>query len=365
MEAQAAAKRSSTAFFDELRDTWREAADRAGGVVTRTYRVAGNRLEIRCAGDALVAPLTRALAHLAPDAPQGDTLVVHAWESETTGTTLPHAPWGPDDYREHGRIRGHFDDRVQSVFQWGSRSLVMLDVERNEALYWVAAARQIPYFEMAAPLRLVLHGWLGARGVELVHAAAVGTEDGCVLLVGKAGSGKSWTTLASLAGGLRLLADDYCLVTGGPQPRVASVYSAAKTHAEALDRLPFLNDMVSNPIRPAVDKAVYFLHEHTPDRMLLEADLRAILIPKRAGEGVATVRPALSAAALAALAPSTILQLPAAGSHTLERLAGIVRAVPSYVLELGTSLDAIPTAIAPLLEPRLGRHGDESSHREH
>ena len=127
----------------------------------------------------------------------------------------------------------------------------------------------------------MLHGWLRTKGIEIVHAAAVGIGDDCVLLVGKAGSGKSWTALAAASSGLQVLADDYCLVSPGTPACISSVYNAAKTHADALDRLPFLGEMVSNPGRPDDDKAVYFLHEHMPDRLLLEADLQAIVIPRR------------------------------------------------------------------------------------
>ena len=321
----------------------------------RRYRVAGTALELRFAGSALVDPLTRALAHLAPPTRGDNSLVVWSWESTTTGTDMPHTPWNADDYREYGTIRGFFDERFQSVFQWGSHSLVVLDVERNEAVYWVETAAQIPYFEMAAPLRLVLHGWLRTKGIEVVHAAAVGSEDGCVLLVGKAGSGKSWTALAAARSDLRILADDYCLVSHGTPNRVSSVYNAAKTHGDALDRLPFLDEMVSNPSRPDDDKAVYFLQEHMPDRLLLEADLRAIVIPRRTTAENAVLSPAPRGAALAALAPSTILQLPAAGAETLERLTELVRNVPTYFLDVGTELGAIGPAIKPLLDaPPIG-----------
>ena len=352
MRVEAAPSRASSAFFDEFRGAWSEAA-RSVGTETRSYRVAGLGLELRFAGDALVAPLTRALAHLAPGEPALDSLVVHAWESETTGIPVPRPPWDTDDYREYGTIRGYFDERIQSVFQWGSRSFVMLDLDRSEALYWVGSAGQIPYFEMAAPLRLVLHGWLASRDVELVHAGAIGSDAGCVLVVGKTGSGKSWTTLSSIAAGLRLVADDYCLIHGGVCPRVASVFSSAKTHEDALSRLPFLREMVANPDRPDYDKAVYFLNEHVPERLLLEAELRAILVPRLGGDRETRVRPANAAAALAALAPSTILQLPAADSRTLQRLADIAKSVPSYHLELGTELETTPRAIASLLETEL------------
>ncbi len=348
MGAQAATTPNASAFFAQLRERWRAAADRAG-VVEKRYRLAGNELELAFAGDTLVAPLTRALAHLAAAEGSGDPLRVYAWESESTQTAIPRPPWGADAYAEYGKIRGFFDERVQCVFQWGSRSLVMLDLERGEAIYWVAAAGQIPFYEMAAPLRLALQGWLASRGVELVHAAALGSGDRCVLLAGKSGAGKSWATLAAAAAGLGMLADDYCLARPGAPTRISSLYSSAKAHAEAVERLPFLAGMVSNPAREAGDKAVFFLHEHARERLVLEAELRAILIP-RLGASESALRPASAAAGLAALAPNTVLQLPAAGARTLQRLAEIAREVPSYYLELGPELAASAPAIAALLE---------------
>jgi hypothetical protein len=349
VEAQAA-RPSATAFFEELREAWQQAAENAGGIATRRYRIGGHALELRFAGEALVPPLTRALAHLEAPEPGMRPLVVHAWESETTGTVMPRPPWTNHDYLEHGKIRGFFDERFQSVFQWGSHSLVMVDLERGEAIYLVGAASQIPYFEMAAPLRLVLHPWLGRQGSELVHAAAVGTAGRCALLVGKTGSGKSWTTLASIRAGLAMLADDYCVLDAGTPASIASIYSAGKTHADGLERFPFLDELVGNPVRPDDDKAVYFMAENDPGRLLLEAELGAIVIPRRTGSGAARLHPAPAAAALAALAPSTILQLPAAGEKTLRRLGEVVQQVPSLYLDLGTDGETVGPTIAALLD---------------
>ena len=86
-----------------------------------------------------------------------------------------------------------------------------------------------------------------------------------------------------------------------------------------------------------------------PDRLLLEADLQAIVIPRRTTSPGAGVSPAPRGAALAALAPSTILQLPAAGAETLERLTELVRNVPTYFLDVGSELRAIGPEISPLL----------------
>ena len=349
MEAQAALEPDAAAFFAELRETWDLAAAAARGIDTRRYALAGHPIELRFAGTALIPAMTRALAHLETGEPAADGLIIRIWDSETTGALMPPTPWDATDYLEYGKIRGFFDDRFQSLFQWGSHSFVMLDLERGEAVYWVQSAAQIPSYETAAPLRPLLDGWLRARGVELVHAAAIGSGDGCVLLAGKSGAGKSSTTLAAASAGLKVLADDYCLAGPGKPTRIASIYSSAKTGWADISRLPFLGGAAPDSEPENGEKAVYFLHEIAPQRVLLEASLRGIVIPRLTGGQRSELRPAPASAALAALAPNTVLQLPAAGVRTLKRLAEIAREVPSHFLDLGTDLAAIGPTIEPLL----------------
>jgi hypothetical protein len=52
---------------------------------------------------------------------------------------------------------------------------------------------------------------------------------------------------------------------------------------------------------------------------------------------------------LAALAPSTIFQLPRAGNEAFKFLAAFARQLPCYSLEVGTNFSTIPLAIEQLL----------------
>jgi hypothetical protein len=341
--------RSAEATFEAFLGVWERCAARNDGFETRAYRLLGNDVELRVAGAELVPCLTRAFAHLSPGS--GDSgLVVHAWEGRADGEDALRPTWGLEDYRERGKIRALTDQRFQTHFPPGAEVLVMLDLALGRAILWARDPAKLSQHELAAPLRVILHGWLSSRGVELVHGGAVGASDSCVLIAGRSGSGKSWSSLAAAAAGLGILGDDYCAVRPGSPPRVASVYSSAKTVPEALDHLPFLRGMVSNPVRGEGEKAVYFLHEHIPERLLLEADLRAILVPRQ-GLAVSTrLREASAADALRALAPTTIVLHPGAGQATLASLARVTQAVPCYFLDLGGDLDTIAPAIAPLLE---------------
>ena len=67
-----------------------------------------------------------------------------------------------------------------------------------------------------------------ASGRQLVHAAAVGTDEGALLITGRGGVGKSTTALACLEAGMQFLGDDYVVVGLDPEPQVYRLYGSAK-----------------------------------------------------------------------------------------------------------------------------------------
>jgi hypothetical protein len=75
----------------------------------------------------------------------------------------------------------------------------------------------------------------------------------------------------------------------------------------------------------------------------------AILIPRLTGRLGTALTPASPAAALKALAPSTLFQLAGAGPAAFQNLAGLIRQIPCYHLEAGTDVSRIPGVIASLL----------------
>ena len=76
---------------------------------------------------------------------------------------------------------------------------------------------------------------------------------------------------------------------------------------------------------------------------------RAILLPKITGAEDTSVEPCTAREALAALLPSTVGQLPAAGAGDGQRMAALVRQLPAYRLHLGREIGQIPAAIQALL----------------
>ena len=227
----------------------------------------------------------------------------------------------------------------------------ILDSGRDLAWYWVRDADTIPFWDCAAPIRQILHRWLGARGVQQIHAGAVGTEAGGVVLVGRPGSGKSTAALSSLRSDLLFAGDDYVAAALEPAPRVHSLYCSGKLEPEHARRFPELMGSVWNAGRLDSEKAVIFVHRSHPGHTTAGFPLRAVLVPRvKAGGPETTIAEAPRIAALAALAPSTIIQLhvPMEGAFTTMRR--LVETLPCYFLDLGTDIDGIPKMIARLLD---------------
>ena len=302
---------------------------------------------LRFAGPALLEPIARALAHARTDAPeQAPDLAVDLWDSESTGTEMPAAPWAPDDVREHGAIRGLFDEKVQATLRWDALSV--LEPARRRALYWRHSAPESQWFERAAPLRALLHLWLQSRGRQLVHAAALGSPDGCVLLAGPAGAGKSSTALACLSSRAGHLADDFCVLE--PPESIHALYSSAKLHDESMGRLGLKTES-PGVVRNPGGKVVVYLAELAPEKLVASAPVRALAVPVITGRPDTRVVPASAGAALRALAPSTILQVPGNGEGTLRGLARLVSSVPCFRLEVGTDPARVPAAVIELAAP--------------
>ena len=337
------------AYFSATYELAQSAAHSAGGFVDRTYTIAGLPVRLRFAGPALISPIMQAFEHL--DLSDSEPLLtVCLWDTASTGKKMLAPPWQGEDFLARGVIQGYNDERIYTAFQHGSGAVNMLDAERNLAVFWVPTADELPYWEKGSPLRTILHWWLARNERQLVHGAAVGNHRGAVLIGGKGGSGKSTSALACLKSDLLYIGDDYTVLGNDPRPTVYSLYNSAKINADNVERLPHLLEKLSNPDRLNSEKALLFVHEHYPAKTVAGLPLRAILLPRVTGLPETNLKKSSTAHALAALAPSTIFQLPRAGAEAFKFLAGIAKQVPCFTFEVGTDLSGIPAAIERFLD---------------
>jgi hypothetical protein len=227
-----------------------------------------------------------------------------------------------------------------------------LDAEQRLAGHWVANAEALPTYVKGGPLRKLLYAWVQREDSQIVHAGAVGRAGGGVLLVGASGSGKSTTSLACLESDLKFLADDACLVEFEPEPHVYGLYSTGKMTNDSLGRFPNLVPFITNPHRGADEKAIVFLNRCLPEHLIDGFPLRALLIPRITGRAETTYERTTTRQGMQSLAPSSIFQSATDMAGAFKALAGLVRQLPCYHLNVGTDLRQIPPVIEQVLVER-------------
>jgi hypothetical protein len=303
---------------------------------------------LRFAGPALVPALTPALAHLEIE-PEEPALTVYLWDSASAGVRMPPPPWSTTAYGVRGSITGYDEGGFHTVFDVNSKTLLMMDVERSLGLYWQPSADLLPSWASSYPLQLILHWWATRQGLQLVHAAAIGLADGGVLITGKGGCGKSTANVACLQSELLSAADDKVIVGRQPGPVAYSLYNTIHLRPDTLPWFPHLAQALDADAPLEREKVVAFLHDHLPEKLIPRFPIRAILVPRVSGLGETRIGPLSPAAALAALAPTTLFQVQGEREAAFRSMSWLVKAVPCYELEAGTDLPGIPEAILRLL----------------
>jgi hypothetical protein len=321
------------------------------GETTHQLQLADRTVRLRFAGNSLTH-LARPLAHLATIAVGQDAgapdLTIMAWDSPD-GWLPPRPPW---DFRRVGvlgEIAGLEAGELSANYS-GDHGLVCLyHRPTRRALFWLPDAERLPFWEIAAPFRILFHWWSRTFGGQICHAAAVGCDGRGVLLVGRGGSGKSTTAIACVDAGMEYVGDDYVLLTRDEEPVAHSLYNSAKIHAPFLHQvLPHWATWVAEEIGPE-RKSLVFMEQSLPrqirDRLLIEG----VVQPQVTSSRLARISRRPASHSLLAIAPSTMYQLPEARQQTLTFLADWTRSVPAYLLHLGTELSSAPNVLSRLL----------------
>ncbi|MBI3160116.1 MAG: hypothetical protein HYZ26_11015 [Chloroflexi bacterium] len=310
----------------------------------RQFRIAGFHIRLEFASPVLVPFLYSAFQHLAePPTAQAD-LIIHIWDSQSTGAPPPPLPTFDRD--EVWILK---TSRLQAYTVTPGRSFYLLNFGQGRAYYWLAAP-DLWQPEISSPIIPILHWWLLEQGWAFLHAAAVGVQElGAALLVGRGGRGKSSTALACLKSHLLLLGDDYCLAR--QDGSLHSLFSSAKLDDASLVRFPYLESARSPFSAPDWEKHLFFLYPAFRENLSAELSARCILLPSVTSGPDTFFRPARPAQALAALAPSTLYQL--RFTREADRMLAMMRSLtdnlPCFTLHLGQDQEKIPQAIEEVL----------------
>jgi hypothetical protein len=336
---------TSEAFVRELVDVAR-AAEADGPALTLTLRPAGVPVRVHLAGEELIDRLAPGLLEGLVEAGDGPAIELWAFDGVGTGRSAPPPPWGPRDYLQREEIAGWTRPPRLASYSTDYATLSVADTDAGLGIQWLRDATAMAPWEGGAPLRSILRWTLARHGVQLIHAAAVGTEAGGVLLLGAGGAGKSTSALACLQAGMALVSDDYTLVRPGAVPTAHPAFAIAKAGSASLALLGGGLDA----------RAAGARLDWRGKRRLRIADvvcdalaLRAVVLPRVAQRTGAAV-PCDGREALRTVAVSTLLQLPGDGATTLAVLRELLATLPVYTLEVGPDVEAIPEAIGALIE---------------
>ncbi|HUZ71436.1 MAG TPA: glycosyltransferase [Stellaceae bacterium] len=336
------------AFFDAVLHRSVMAEARVG-VVEHFFEVAETVVRIAFAGRSLAQHFVAALSHLEIVPTSDPDLTIHVWDSASTGVAMAAPPCSREAFTDRGDIWGMDSRRIRSAFHWIECSVNLMNVDTRTGIYWVQTADTLPYWTKASPLRTLFHWWMECNGCQLLHGAAVGDENGGILITGKGGVGKSTTALACLAAGLTYVSDDYLILRHDPSPCAFSLYSTAKINADQLDRFSQFRAMVANTPFLSDEKAVLYLYPKYARLIARSLPLKAAVTPRIAAQTQTEIAPASKISLQRAAAFTTMSQLPHAGRATHAFVDRLIMELPSLELVLGSALDHVPVAIADLL----------------
>jgi hypothetical protein len=338
----------------ELASQFQIATAQAGAVLERTYRIGGNNLRLRYAGPALLERLSPSIEHLRSESDGESEHLVEIWDAASTGTQPPPAPPGSEQLPPAG-IATSVGENRRAIYQAGVRTLSLTDTSLDRSWYWAADADLIPEWEASTPLRHILHLWLASRGIQFVHAGAVGRADGGFIIVGKSGSGKSSSTLSTLGSRLLYAGDDYVGVSLDPDsgPYVHSLYGCGKLETAHVARFPGLRISAqqekagSLPARR--DKTIFYVRDTYPEQVTTGFPLKAIIVPRISPGDTTRLSEIELTTALKALIPSTMFEIHAAGQSALTALTQIARHTRTLELRLGADMTSIPALLEEAL----------------
>jgi hypothetical protein len=330
-------------LFLQVKNTFTSAPCDAGQIISEYYAINRQIIQLEMLGDSLAKKICPALGHLRQQPSENVDLIIHAFDNRFKGL--------PDDFPsvvDAGNPVLNLRSADGTIFlqKTVEGALSIVDRHAGEAFFHVSDIECLPYWEVAAPLRIIINWWGIHRGMQLLHAAAVGYEGKGVLLAGKSGSGKSSTAVTCLTAGLEYAGDDHVLLDLENIDRVFAIFATAKLNDDMMritHGFPGLNSLL--PKNPG-EKNMWFLPEHL---MKKELPVDAILIPKIAGQKISTYQQIAPMKGLLALAPSTLLYCPGEAEQTLSALSGLARRVPTYEFLVGSDPEYLADTMKNLL----------------
>jgi hypothetical protein len=321
-------------------------ASQNAGKITKYYSINGHIIEISIAGDVLSNKVFPAMKALECSASQKISLRIGCFDSCSTGLIDESVP----DIIGISNYRGtNFVSRDQTVYMQGTieGAITICDRDTSRAFFWVPDEESFAFFEAAAPFRISLNWWAMTKGMQLLHAAAVGEGGRGVLLAGKSGSGKSTTAVACMAAGLDYAGDDHVFLDLKRSGRIYGIYATAKLNDDMYKKLGWLPQFDTQFPKKPGEKNTWYIKENALSKCM---DIKAVLVPSVWDSINSKIIETAPIKGLLALAPSTMLYCPGGAKNTLDSLGQFVKSIPVYELRAGSDIKILTNTIREFIK---------------
>ena len=309
------------------------------GLIAQEFSLHGSIFRLRCAGEVVAQKLSRALQHLAIAPTGGPSLTIDCWDATSAGLTLELPQWPEHLFTNRGEILGLDGAELRiAYFNW-LRLLNAYFPARGRAYYCLGNATPFPQQQAGSPAIAIFNWWCGSLGRQLVHAAAVGTEQGAVLIAGHGGAGKSTLAFSTFGTELRYLSDDYCVLEPGNPTSVVALYQSGKLTETSLRLLPNLPPSMAASARTDTEKILFFAQESFPGRLLPTAPMRAIVLSDLSSQET-SLTPIALREIMPTLGESTLRQLAGGGRAEFLRIMKLCQGIPTFRLRHGADTAA-------------------------
>ena len=302
------------------------------------YHIGPVTMAVRFIGDSLTEIIDPALTHRRT----GNKAVkisgiVYALDATALGAPAPPGIWPlPLIRREHlQRVHWQPAEGLALASDEDRGIWHLFDMNRREGFYWIHCGRELPSWELGAPLRYFIHWLAYLEGAQLIHAAGLAHNGLGLLLTGAGGSGKSTTTAAAITSGWQTVGDDFVLVEKSVPPVVHGIYNTMKLAGMALEAIPDFANQAVNPQRSMVDKARIHLNRTSSTRLVASMPVSAIFSLHITNEEITNILPASKAAIMKALAPSTLFLLRTGMQESFAQISELINKLSCYSIELG------------------------------
>jgi len=247
-----------------------------------------------------------------------------------------------------GDIEDFSTDQYQIAYLIHSKMICAVDHTHKIGIVIAKDSKRIPAFTTASPLKEIFNWIMLKNQCSLIHAAAVGNQNGALLLTGKSGAGKSITAIRCLFNGFDFFGDDIVGISNKNQPLVHSIFATAKIFQKDCQAITGLGKYSNFSSDSPNNKEVFFLGEDFKGQLPIQAPIKAILHLVQSNDK-AVISPTSVAKVLNIVGSTSYTMFPYSHQKHTIQLISLFKSVACYQFELGNQVNQV----APVLEQFL------------